>query len=248
MTLALPALRRAKMGKIRSEQRFSVAFCAALLRRSKLPRAGKRAGPNWLFAVLLSLAFTAALPAASPSRAEAGIAPLLQETQWGESSEDLFHRFGAAAMRLQVPLDFGDSYARIVLPNATLGGVPVVVFFQMDKKTHGLLRIQIERPPHGVNPPAFRAIAAALNAELGPPDQICGVPPVPESGWQAAAEERWRRGDVTISAIFRDTTLQAFEGCLYGPATGWCGLHGQLLVRLGPSDRGAGPCSRGGPQ
>ena len=27
-----------------------------------------------------------------------------------------------------------------------------------------------------------------------------------------------------ITAIFRNTTLQAFEGCLFGPATGWCGL------------------------
>jgi hypothetical protein len=65
---------------------------------------------------------------------------------------------------------------------------------------------------------------------------------VSQSGWQAAAEERWRRGDTFVSAIFRDTTMQAFEGCLYGPASGWCGLHGQLLVRLGPSGRGAGPC------
>jgi hypothetical protein len=29
---------------------------------------------------------------------------------------------------------------------------------------------------------------------------------------------------VIITAIFRDTTLQAFEGCLFGPATGWWGL------------------------
>jgi hypothetical protein len=33
-------------------------------------------------------------------------------------------------------------------------------------------------------------------------------------------------------AITRSWTLPAFEGCLYGPATGWCGLHGQLLVRF----------------
>jgi hypothetical protein len=118
----------------------------------------------------------------------------------------------------------------------------MVVFFQMDKETHRLMRVQLERPPHGVNPPAFRAIAAALFAELGYPDQICTVPPVAASGWQAAAEERWWRGGSVISAIFRDTTLQAFEGCLYGPATGWCGLHGQLLVRLSPNDRGAGRC------
>jgi hypothetical protein len=37
--------------------------------------------------------------------------------------------------------------------------------------------------------------------------------------------------------------LQAFEGCLFGPASGWCGLHGQLLVRIGPPDGDADPCS-----
>jgi hypothetical protein len=63
-------------------------------------------------------------------------------------------------------------------------------------------------------------------------------------GYQAAAEQRWAHdGGAIISAIFRDTTLQAFEGCLLGPATGWCGLHGQLLVRIGPPDGDADPCS-----
>jgi hypothetical protein len=182
------------------------------------------------------------LLAASPSLALDGVATLLRATHWGETSEQLLHRFGAAALRLEVPLDFGDSYARIVLPGAALGGVPMVVFFQMDKRTHGLIRIQLERPPHGVNPPAFRAIAAALDAELGRPERICTTPPLPQSGWQAAVEARWVHGNATISTIFRDTTLQASEGCLFGPASGWCGLRGQLLVRLGPSLRGAGPC------
>jgi hypothetical protein len=43
--------------------------------------------------------------------------------------------------------------------------------------------------------------------------------------------------------VKRDTTLQAFDGCLFGPATGWCGLRGQLLVRIGPPDGGADPCA-----
>ena len=187
-------------------------------------------------------AAAAVLFAASPSPADDGVAALLRATHWGETSEQLLHRFGATALRLEVPLDFGDSYTRIVLLGATMGGVPMVVFFQMDKKTDGLMRIQLERPPHGVNPPAFRAIAAALSAELGRPERICTIPPMPQSGWQAAAEARWAKGDGAITAIFRDTTMQAFEGCLFGPAAGWCGLHGQILVRLGPSLRGAGPC------
>jgi hypothetical protein len=194
----------------------------------------------------IAVAAAAALPAAGQSRARDGVSALLGATYWGESSQDLRHRFGAAALSLAQPFDFGDSYARVVLPNAAFGGVPMVVFFQMNKKTHGLERIQLERPPHGVNPPAFRAITAALDAELGRPDQICAIPPLPKGGWQAAAEERWQRGGATIRAIFRDTTLQAFEGCRFGPAGGWCGLRGQLLVRLGPPGRGADPCGRSG--
>jgi hypothetical protein len=168
---------------------------------------------------------------------------LLRETYWGESSGALLHQFGTAAERLPRPFDFGDSYADIVLKGDTFGGVPMAVFFQMDKATHGLKRVQLEPLGHRLNPPAFRAVAAALHAEYGRPDQTCVTPPVPAAGYQAAIEERWMQGDAVVSAIFRDTTLQAFEGCLYGPATGWCGLHGQLLVRIASPERGAYGCA-----
>jgi hypothetical protein len=168
---------------------------------------------------------------------------LLQQSHWGESSDQLLRQFGTNATRLRPPFDFGDSYTDVVLTDESLGGVPMVVFFQMNKATHGLKRIQLERPRHGVNPPAFRAILAALHAGYGKPDQTCVIPVLPASGYQAAAEEKWIHDGAVITAIFRDTTLQAFEGCLFGPATGWCGLQGQLLVRIGPPDGGADPCS-----
>jgi hypothetical protein len=172
-----------------------------------------------------------------------GVEALLHEVRWGESSDQLAHQFGAAAMRLQQPLDFGDSYADVVLRGDTLGGVPVVVFFQMDKMTHGLKRVQLEPMGHEINPPAFRAIAGALHAAYGAPVQTCFTPPVPAAGYQASVEEQWRHDDATITGIFRDTTLQAFEGCLYGPASGWCGLHGQILVRFAPPAGPAAGCA-----
>jgi hypothetical protein len=140
-------------------------------------------------------------------------------------------------------LDFGNSYVDVVLPSQVVGGVPMVVFFQMDKATHGLKRIQLERPRHGVNPLAFRAILAALRSDFGTPDQMCVVPGRPVGGYQAAAEELWVRNGAVVSAIFRDTTLEAFEGCLFGPANGTCGLTGQLLVRIGPPGGDGDPCS-----
>jgi hypothetical protein len=169
------------------------------------------------------------------------ISELLQRTYWGEGSEELLRSLGKAAMRLPQSLDFGDSYADVVLTGEELGGVPVIVFFQMDKATRGLERIQLERPRRGVNPAAFRAISAALHTAYGKPDKLCVIPVRPISGYQAATEELWVHGRDVVSAIFRDTTLQAFEGCLYGLTAGPCGLTGQLLVRISPIEPSADP-------
>lgn len=185
----------------------------------------------------------AALVVAGPVYAETGIGEIWRQTHWGESSDALRRQFGVEANRLPRALDFGDSYVDIVLPGQTIGGVPMVVFFQMDKVTHGLRRIQFERPRHGVNPPAFRGILAALQTDLGTPDRVCAIPAFSASGYQAAAEALWLRDGTVVSAIFRDTTLQAFEGCLFGPASGSCGLTGQLLVRIGPPSDDGDPCS-----
>jgi hypothetical protein len=179
---------------------------------------------------------------AGPLLAADGIEGLWRQTHWGESANELLRQFGPAAVELPRALDFGDSYATIVLPSQIVGMVPMLVFFQMDKVTHGLKRIQLERPRHGVNPPAFRAILAALQTDFGTPDRVCAIPVLPASGYQAAAEALWLRDGAVVSAIFRDTTLQAFEGCLFGPATGSCGLTGQLLVRIGSSSGDGDPC------
>ena len=165
-----------------------------------------------------------------------GVTGLWQLTRWGESSEELLREFGPEATRLPRAIDFGDSYADVTLPRYLVGGVAMVVFFQMDRATHGLKRIQLERPRHGVNPPAFRALLIALQSDFGWPDRLCAVPVYPRGGYQAANEALWLRDGAAISAIFRDTTLQAFEGCLYGVASGYCGLTGQLLVRVSPTD------------
>jgi hypothetical protein len=53
---------------------------------------------------------------------------VLRETHWGESSDGLARQFGNYAIRLPRALDFGDSYADVVLRGQTLGAVPMVVF------------------------------------------------------------------------------------------------------------------------
>ena len=200
-----------------------------------LPRRRARADRSRGILVLLA----AILCLLSPAARGAGIVDVWQGTYWGEPSRALLAHFGARATVLPRPLDFGDSYADVVLRNLPVGGFPLIAYFQMDKTTGGLKRIQLERPRHGVTPPAFRAVLAALETVFGTPDAMCGVPPVPASGYQAAAERVWSRNGVVIRAIFRDTTLEAFEGCLL---TGSCGLTAQLLVRVSPPGTDPGRC------
>ena len=171
------------------------------------------------------------------------IRAIWEGTYWGEQNRALLAHFDGRTTVLPQPIDFGDSYVQIVMRNLPVGGFPLTVFFQMDKRTGGLKRIQLERQRHGVNPPAFRAVLAALEAEFGAPDAMCGVRPGPVGGYQAAAERIWRRDDRIIRAVFRDTTIEAFEGCLFGdPSMGPCGLTGQLLVRISPPDQDSGFC------
>jgi hypothetical protein len=182
-----------------------------------------------------------ALAAVLASAQAADIASALQGLRWGESSAGLAAHFGARAAVLPQPIDFGDSYAQIVLRDVAVGGVPLIAFFQMDKTTGGLKRVQLERQRHGVTPPAFRAVLAGLETDYGPPDLSCGIRPLPASGYQAAAERIWRRDGLVARAIFRDTTLEAFEGCWWGIGAP-CGLTGQLLVRISPPELDGAGC------
>jgi hypothetical protein len=84
-------------------------------------------------------------------------------------------------------------------------------------------------------------VLSALQAAYGAADTECGARPGPADGYQGAAEYVWSRGGVVIRAIFRDTTLEALGGC-FSPA---CGLTGQLLLRVSPSNGDDGQCHPG---
>jgi len=166
---------------------------------------------------------------AGAARAD-GLGDLWAGTRWGETDAALLQHFGARATVLPGAIDFGDSYTQLVLRQFPVGGYGLIVYYQIDKATRGLKRIQLELPRHSVGPPAFRAVLAALEAAYGPADAVCGVLPGPASGYQGGAEYAWTRGGVSIRAIFCDTTLEALGGC-YSAA---CGLTAQLLVRVSP--------------
>jgi hypothetical protein len=200
--------------------------------------------PRHAIASGFGVALIGLLLATVPARGSGAIDAAWQGTHWGERSDELARQFGARATVLAKPIDFGDSYAEVVLRNHLVGGYPFTVFFQMDKASHGLKRVQLERQRHGANPKVARALLAELTASYGPPDRSCDHAPRGRNGYQAAAERSWTRDGTLIRAIARDTTLAASEGCLFSDASavGACGLTGQLLVRISPAEMDAPAC------
>jgi hypothetical protein len=168
--------------------------------------------------------------------AAAGVEDAWLETRWGEGSDEIAGHFGVRATRLQKPLEFGDSFSDVVLRKETLGGYAVVVYFQMDRRSRGLKRVQVERPRHGVNLMTARAILDALTAAYGEPDQVCAAPPRAANGYQRMSERLWLRDGVAIRLVLRDMTVEVSEGCPFSDlgSLGACGPIGQILVRVSP--------------
>jgi hypothetical protein len=156
---------------------------------------------------LIALALLALL-LGHPARGE-GLDDAWAGTSWGEPAAAVLKHFGNRATVLPQPIDFGDSYAPLVVRNFPVGGVGLIAYYQMDKTTRALKRIQLERPRHGVTPAAFRGVLEGLEESYGPPDLI--VASVPARGaairprpnafgaaaaWSSArsfATPRWRR-------------------------------------------------------
>ena len=97
-----------------------------------------------------------------PARA-GGIPGVPGGVAWGETSRALLETLGTRATVLSRPIDFGDSYPDVVLRDAALGDVSMTAFFQLDKATGGLKRVQFERQRHAVNPPSYGALVRALD-------------------------------------------------------------------------------------
>ncbi len=182
---------------------------------------------------------------ATASAAHASVADIWQQTRWGQSSRELAATFGARATVLDRPIEYGDSEVRVVLRDEKIGGYDFTVYFQEDKAGGGLVRIHFERPRHGAILGVFRAVADALEAEYGAPTRSCTIPPRAPSGYQAAIIRIWERDAGAIRAVFRDTTIEATEGCLREDRSGTsaCGLTGQMFVQVTPRGAGAPRCS-----
>ncbi|HET8728728.1 MAG TPA: hypothetical protein VFO41_14570 [Alphaproteobacteria bacterium] len=200
---------------------------------ARLPRACSR--PEvWPLCVAIALGLLTA------GAVEASLPELVQRTQWGVDSDALAREFGARATVLSSPIEFGDSYADVVLPNESIGGYRFTVYFQMDRRSGGLKRIHLERPRHGAVLGVYRAVLDAVAASYGAPARICTAPPTGAHGYRRAETRLWRLDGTLLRATFRDTTLGASESCL--GARSPCRLTAQLFLQLGPPDAIPEPC------
>jgi hypothetical protein len=195
-------------------------------------------------------ALFAALLVASPVSAQTGGDTGFDGVRFGDTSAALLQRYGTRATRLARPLDFGDTYVDVVLRRHMLGGYPFIVFFQMDKATRILKRIQIERPRHGAVAMVHQAVVADLEARYGKPADVC-IDRVARPGGQAIDERVWRTGTIMIRIVFREQSLgvlaprklDVYDWETWEPSPE--GMPQQLFVRITPADAGGDACSRG---
>ena len=170
-------------------------------------------------------------------------------TNWGEGTDELSRQFGAAATRLDRPIDFGDSYADLALKNYDIGGYGFTVFFQMDKRTHGLKRIQIERGRHGAVPQVAKAVFNVLVADYGQPTIACSTRAHTIEA-QSLVEETWERDGTTVRALFREASLNTLDPYLaravgdFVTGSTAAGLSQQLLIRIAPAGTEPGDCRK----
>lgn len=174
--------------------------------------------------------------AAIPAR-RVELAAVLDGIRWGETSDALARHFGRHALRLVPPIEFGDSYVDVALRDQVIAGFPFAVYYQMDQASGRLKRIMLERQRHGANPKVFHALVAAFTRDYGPPARSCALPASGETGYQATVERLWRPDGMTIRIVFRDTTLEAAEGCVAAGSSA-CGLTGHLYAQIVPGHAG----------
>jgi hypothetical protein len=110
------------------------------------------------------------------------------KAQWGMSAQELATAYGAKARRLQPPIEFGDSYAEVVLPDASFAGESFRVYFQMDKRTHLLAHVLLERRRQYATPAVFAKVTAALQDQYGPATLACDHPDFIDRFWQEPDE------------------------------------------------------------
>ncbi|MDJ0611079.1 MAG: hypothetical protein QNJ67_19040 [Kiloniellales bacterium] len=96
-----------------------------------------------------------------------------REARWGMTESELVEAFGGALKDLPGRWDFGGAYAEKALFDVELGGLGFTVFFQMNKESHRLQQVLLERRANQVTPNNYAAVLAALHEAYGPAEEPC---------------------------------------------------------------------------
>ncbi|MDB5405815.1 MAG: hypothetical protein JWL84_727 [Rhodospirillales bacterium] len=116
------------------------------------------------------------------------------KAQWGMTASQLAAAYGASAHVLQPPIEFGDSYAEVVLTDVAFAGETFRVYFQMDKRTRRLAHVLLERRRQYATPAIFAKVLATLGDRYGSAALGCDRGSFVDRFWQAS--------DETIEASF----------------------------------------------
>jgi hypothetical protein len=122
---------------------------------------------------------------------------------WGMTAPQLAAAYGTGARRLQPPIEFGDSYAEVVLTDASFAGEAFRVYFQMDKRTHRLAHVLLERRRQYATPAVFAKVLATLGDQYGAAALECARGGFVDRYWQAP--------DETIKASFLGFSGPSFD-------------------------------------
>ncbi len=134
-----------------------------------------------------------------------------QGARWGMTADELAGVFGPQLERLPGRWDFGGAYAERAILDVELGGLTFMAYFQMNKHSHQLQQVLLERRAVRATPAAYGAVLAALEAVYGAPEGSCVVPH--PDGPPRRVTLRWRFPTTTVQITWLDflTTAMLFE-------------------------------------
>jgi hypothetical protein len=120
--------------------------------------------------------------------AQSAAAAAWDKADWGMTAPQLAAAYGAKAKRLQPPIEFGDSYAEVVLTDMAFAGESFRVYFQMDKRTHRLAHVLLERRRQYATPAIFATVLKTLGDQYGTAALTCDRGGFIDHYWQNAGE------------------------------------------------------------
>jgi hypothetical protein len=119
---------------------------------------------------------------------------------FGSDEKAILAKFGGQVKKLESRADFAFWYVDYIIPNYDMDGVPMDVYFQMDKDSHlltqVLLRKMVEEKPLGVYGEDFKSLSLSRIFVYGMPE---GTEEGDRGGAYFREEHHWKQGHTAIN-------------------------------------------------